>query len=357
MQLLAALAAAGQRPRRLVYASSTSVYGQAGGETVDESSPTEPTSFAGRSVLAGEQRFAASGLPVTRVRFAGIYGPGRSGFVRGVLDGSIGVTDPDRCANRIHVDDCAGILGYLIGAVSPPDIVVASEPTAATRNDAIRWIARQARRARAPAPEPVADPGRRRADDARGRSAAIRRGCWRTAIASATRTSAVATGRSSTRCCRSLHAERAAHGTRRALGVRAAGSVIQRRSSVAGKRGFGGSGRMSRLPGRVAVGPEPRHAPRLGFVGVDREGRRSCVRPDGRRGRCSRRAPAPLQVSTRSNISGACTPMVGCRRRRRLPGAVAHAGDVLAGHAGRLQRQHAAVAGRRRGASASARAP
>ena len=159
MQLLAALAAAGQRPRRLVYASSTSVYGQAAGETVDECSPTEPTSFAGRSVLAGEQRFAASGLPVTRVRFAGIYGPGRSGFVRGVLDGSIGVTDPDRCANRIHVDDCAGILGYLIGAVSPPDVVVASEPTAASRNDAIRWIARQVQRARAPEPEPVADPG------------------------------------------------------------------------------------------------------------------------------------------------------------------------------------------------------
>ncbi len=40
--LLDALLAQGQRPRRLVFASSTAVYAQDGGEVVDEDSPTEP---------------------------------------------------------------------------------------------------------------------------------------------------------------------------------------------------------------------------------------------------------------------------------------------------------------------------
>lgn len=45
----------GQRPRRLLFVSSSGVYGQSQGEWVDEESPTEPSSFSGRVLLEAEQ--------------------------------------------------------------------------------------------------------------------------------------------------------------------------------------------------------------------------------------------------------------------------------------------------------------
>ena len=59
--LLAALAAQGQRPRRVIFTSSTSVYGQSGGEWVDEDSPAEPAGFRGRRMP--KTRAATWGCP------------------------------------------------------------------------------------------------------------------------------------------------------------------------------------------------------------------------------------------------------------------------------------------------------
>src|SRR5262245_55172324 len=64
-------------PRRFVYVSSTSVYGQTDGGWVDETSPTEPADESGCIVLECE-RLLRERLPEAIVlRFAGIYGPGR----------------------------------------------------------------------------------------------------------------------------------------------------------------------------------------------------------------------------------------------------------------------------------------
>ncbi len=52
-----------------------------------------------------------------------------------------------------------------------------------------------------------------------------------------------------------------------------------------------------------------------------------------------------IQVSSRSNTSGAWTGMVGCKTVGRLPGAVTHASDKFADAAGRLQRHWYAIAG------------
>ncbi|MBW2496434.1 MAG: NAD-dependent epimerase/dehydratase family protein, partial [Deltaproteobacteria bacterium] len=48
--LLEWLANEGQRPRRIVMTSSTSVYGQRRGEPIDEQSPTHPTQFRGETL-------------------------------------------------------------------------------------------------------------------------------------------------------------------------------------------------------------------------------------------------------------------------------------------------------------------
>ena len=101
-------------PRRVIFVSSTSVYGDCGGEWVDETTPPSPSGFAGASLVAGERRMLASPIPATVVRFAGIYGPGRGWLVERARAGARCADDPPRFTNRIHRDDCAGVLAHLI---------------------------------------------------------------------------------------------------------------------------------------------------------------------------------------------------------------------------------------------------
>ena len=64
-------------PKRFIYISSTSIYGQSDGGWVDESSPTEPAEENGRIVLECEQLLRERLPSAIILRFAGIYGPGR----------------------------------------------------------------------------------------------------------------------------------------------------------------------------------------------------------------------------------------------------------------------------------------
>lgn len=98
-------------PGLILFVSSTSVYHQSEGEWVDEDSPTAPKSFSGGSLLEAESLLAASGLSCCVVRFAGIYGPGRDFLLRQVRSGKGGSAD---FTNRIHAEDCAGVLAHLL---------------------------------------------------------------------------------------------------------------------------------------------------------------------------------------------------------------------------------------------------
>ena len=95
------------RPERFLYVSSTGVYGQSGGEEVDEEAATEPEEESGRVVLEAE-RLLRSRLPGAVVlRFAGIYGPGRLLRRQAIEAGEPLVGDPDKWLNLIHVEDGA----------------------------------------------------------------------------------------------------------------------------------------------------------------------------------------------------------------------------------------------------------
>lgn len=109
--LLAALPAA---PRRLLFTSSTGVYAQSQGEWVDEQSPTEPNRFSGRIMLEAEQLALASGFPATLVRLGGIYGPGRNRLIEMVRSGHGSSANSPIFANRIHSEDAARILAFLV---------------------------------------------------------------------------------------------------------------------------------------------------------------------------------------------------------------------------------------------------
>ena len=101
-------------PRRVFFVSSTSVYGERGGAWVDETTPVQPNGFPGECLIAGERRMLASPIPATVVRFGGIYGPGRGWLIERARAGARCIDDPPRFTNRIHRDDCAGVLAHLI---------------------------------------------------------------------------------------------------------------------------------------------------------------------------------------------------------------------------------------------------
>ena len=107
--LLTALRFQQQEPRRVVFTSSTAVYGQSAGERVDESSPTEPRSFAGRRVLEGERALLGSEFVTSVVRLGGIYGPGRERLVQQVRSGGSGV--PGRSARVLEPDPSGRLRG------------------------------------------------------------------------------------------------------------------------------------------------------------------------------------------------------------------------------------------------------
>lgn len=96
-----------------VFVSSTSVYGQRNGEWVDEDSITEPAAATARCLLAAERRLADGAAPATAIRFSGIYGPGRERLLRQIAAGEPVQYDPPVYTNRIHRDDCVGVLELL----------------------------------------------------------------------------------------------------------------------------------------------------------------------------------------------------------------------------------------------------
>jgi len=62
---------------RVLFVSSTGVYGDAGGAWVDEETAPAPESFTGRAMLEAEAVLERSGFDGTSLRLGGIYGPGR----------------------------------------------------------------------------------------------------------------------------------------------------------------------------------------------------------------------------------------------------------------------------------------
>lgn len=142
--LLDALRAQRQRPRRVIFVSSTSVYGQQDGEWVDEESPTEPTRAASRHLLAGETLLANSSFPGTTVRLTGIYGPGRTRLIEQVRSGEARLhRGPPSFTNRVHRDDCAGLLAHLLVLAAAQPLYLGTDSDPAAQNDVLGWIAAQ----------------------------------------------------------------------------------------------------------------------------------------------------------------------------------------------------------------------
>lgn len=104
-----------QQPKRVIFVSSTGVYGQNDDSWIDEQSPTEPKRWSGQIMLDAEQCAMQSGHPATAVRLTGIYGPGRNMLIERVRDG-YHAPHLHSYTNRIHADDAAGLIATILQA-------------------------------------------------------------------------------------------------------------------------------------------------------------------------------------------------------------------------------------------------
>ncbi|MCW8907825.1 MAG: SDR family oxidoreductase [Sedimenticola sp.] len=102
-----------QLPRRILYLSTTGVYGDCAGEWVDETRPVAPVAERAQRRWDGERRFRSwcreHGCELVILRVAGIYGPGKLPLAR-LRRGEPMVPEVEApYTNRIHVDDLAQV--------------------------------------------------------------------------------------------------------------------------------------------------------------------------------------------------------------------------------------------------------
>jgi nucleoside-diphosphate-sugar epimerase len=167
----------GEKPRRILFSSSTSVYSQCRGEWVDEGSSARPARETGETLLLAEQLLHASGFDTTVVRFGGIYGPGRTRLVEQVARGDA-VVDARSAAphytNRIHRDDAAGMLAHMVLKRPEHDLYLGVDCEPASEADVLGFLASEL--GVAPPRERAADeaPPKRRAGSKRCRNDRIR---------------------------------------------------------------------------------------------------------------------------------------------------------------------------------------
>ena len=135
---------------RVVFASSTGVWGTEDGSVVNETTPAHPTREAGRVLLAAEALLhARAGDRGTALRFAGLYGPDRLPRLDDLKAGRPIAADPDSWLNLVHVDDAARIVVAVAAAPHAHQLYVVSDGHPVRRRD---WYAHLAARTGSPPP-------------------------------------------------------------------------------------------------------------------------------------------------------------------------------------------------------------
>ncbi len=128
------------RPEKIIFVSSTSVYGQSDASWVTEKSPTVSDRATSKILIDAESIALNTGGSVARL--SGIYGPGRSVLLRKFLSGEALLENGGgRWINQIHRDDAAAALVLLGRSDVSGGVFNISDDTPATQGEVYGWIA------------------------------------------------------------------------------------------------------------------------------------------------------------------------------------------------------------------------
>ena len=133
-------------PKRFVYTSSTSVYGQTDGSQVKESSPTEPLVETAKILVETEKLLLAAArekkFPAVILRVAGIYGPDRGHWFKQFLKNEARMAgDGSRFLNMIHRDDLIGCIIAALKSGRPGEIYNAADDEPVSQLHFFQWLA------------------------------------------------------------------------------------------------------------------------------------------------------------------------------------------------------------------------
>jgi nucleoside-diphosphate-sugar epimerase len=128
---------------RLIFVSSTAVYGDRQGVWTNEESPTEPDHFSGRILLEAEKIALGGPVPAVVLRLGGIYGPGRERLIREVAEGRATRPAEPLFTNRIHREDAAGAIAHLLALERPEPVYLGADSEPADLGAVYAWIAAQ----------------------------------------------------------------------------------------------------------------------------------------------------------------------------------------------------------------------
>ena len=141
-------------PQKFVYTSSTSVYAQNDGSSVNEASPAEPLAETSKILVETEKvvlRAAVEspgnptkpGFPAVILRVAGIYGPERGQWFKQFLKGLAKIEgDGSRFLNMIHREDVAGCIMAALQRGHPGEIYNAVDNEPVTQLHFFQWLAK-----------------------------------------------------------------------------------------------------------------------------------------------------------------------------------------------------------------------
>jgi nucleoside-diphosphate-sugar epimerase len=133
------------RPRKFVYTSSTSVYGQNDGSLVTEMSPTEPSSATSKILVETERALltaAQEAFPGVILRVAGIYGPDRGYWFKQILKREVTIEgNGERMVNMIHRDDVIGAIIAALISGQPARIYNATDDEPVSLIGFLQWLA------------------------------------------------------------------------------------------------------------------------------------------------------------------------------------------------------------------------
>ncbi len=131
--------------RRLVFVSTTGVYGDADGQTVDEETPCEPARAGGKAFLKAEQYLRNHPVWSQRsvtLRMAGIYGPQRIPRSADIEAGKPIPAPGGGALNLIHVDDAVQAICLAADAEEFSPLYIVSDGSPVDRRDYYREVAR-----------------------------------------------------------------------------------------------------------------------------------------------------------------------------------------------------------------------
>jgi nucleoside-diphosphate-sugar epimerase len=150
-------------PKKFIYTSSTSIYGQNDGSWVTEESSAAPANPTSQVLLETEQELIeahrGSAFPAVVLRVGGIYGPGRGHLFKQYLRDEAAMR-PEAHINMVHVDDVAGAIIHLSKNGQDGAIYNLVDDEPVTQQHFFEWLSQQLQKPMPPAVPP--DPNRKR---------------------------------------------------------------------------------------------------------------------------------------------------------------------------------------------------